>query len=1344
MLNTRPRFLAPGPYHRNGLVLLMVLGVLALMSVLAVSFVSMARLERSVSRNYVERIRARLAAESGVEKVISLIQSRSGAWTSDDLDWMAYGSDLTRDLPLDLTQDPSFKVEANGNPALEDVSGIVDDSNPEELLLYKLKVEDESGKFNLNDSPGPAPLRMFNIVSRLAGLVTDDEGLGLLIADNIFSDREALGGRFSTLAQVREAILDPQDPALSGVAISDEQWSALSRNLTLYSWTDPNTLAPNPPDFSDNGNINIILTSSGFNRRPAEDEFSYDVAPGAAFPEYLYKYRDEVYTVGQAQARSLSLEPRSPVHLNAASRELIEALLDGIQGYYIYEYGHQYLRGGVGGIPASGLKNLNIKTFSGEQWCGGEHIPAMVLGTSPSAVAHIVEPAAKNYRPLVYDAFKQYVPANFAQESTYDLSSLAAGGLGVYKKSIKVSRALGTGPDDNLVVDLAEALHSRIHADGYDLNHDGDTDDPYEPRNPFRTWQEFKHFIYAYFQVDDPAVRVPRPEDEGDETLPPYLPNYAKRAVADAILANFNPNSDMIDYNPNRLLHKLVDKAHLVNSPATDAVGYSTEFCLEPTGTYSIECLGLLRNADNKTLAGSTMRACIEVFRPYRMTSQAQFLGKDSRAPLESANDLDRFLMPAKPGPLATSGVGAGMTGPDGATYGYTTEIYPEPFRIDGNDLETHSLVGGTVNGNVYDPGAVFDGYIMPATWQQNNGGAALGRSFRASFNSLKADFALSSPDYYHETQADVDLVVGAGKIVAEHSSADRLMIPKSLQDHHHATAGTSAPDVLPGNLYKDGAYSEPHRSLLYTAGECTLAGETGNGQPIITGSVGNFGDDFGSRGSLTMWVKPNWQPERAGRPHTFFDVSTENKWPYSLYAAVNIGRDGTSSAIPPFVINGNAPLFDRSFAAVSQETAPAMDQSVFRLMFHPGRNYASQPPTDPNNSSAFIATFETVAAFQGDPYSIQVRRLTKSTRRANHQQLSDEDIASTAGLFHHALGHRWNYIGIIWHNTNSGRMVYQINETPATGFTDAGPPGLYGGVVGIAQSGDYRVNLWRNHTPKIDVQKEIYEFQCTDLTTQAPVDGSYEMDNFRRPIDDPHTNLMRFGQWARGTANFTADATFDEINIYKNSLPAQNANWLKAQYEIGRFFNTMDETPAYISPDIEPHHVLGIPIHEDVVLRSLSCTLYWPNDVIDGLEASDVDNSDAHPNPIWENVPGAETWDPVSFDVWTEESDWLYSADGSERGNGNPETPFTCEYGSIIRDAAGKPIHVKRNQSVRYKAFFNQRATREISVQSGVHGVPPTIQTVAAPVHEAPVLDDVTLFFEFTTPRVITWTWGE
>ncbi|MFC1586861.1 PilX N-terminal domain-containing pilus assembly protein [Planctomycetota bacterium] len=84
---------------QHGIVLLFVLGVLALLSVLAIAFVQMTRIEKAISRDYVDRTRALMAAESGIEYAIGRInQFRGGVLTADELAALTYPTN-TADPP---------------------------------------------------------------------------------------------------------------------------------------------------------------------------------------------------------------------------------------------------------------------------------------------------------------------------------------------------------------------------------------------------------------------------------------------------------------------------------------------------------------------------------------------------------------------------------------------------------------------------------------------------------------------------------------------------------------------------------------------------------------------------------------------------------------------------------------------------------------------------------------------------------------------------------------------------------------------------------------------------------------------------------------------------------------------------------------------------------------------------------------------------------------------------------------------------------------------------------------------------------------------------------------------
>ena len=60
---------------RRGVVLIVVLGILAVLALLATTFASIQQTERSVSRAYLDKVRSRLIAQSGVEYAIAQLNA---------------------------------------------------------------------------------------------------------------------------------------------------------------------------------------------------------------------------------------------------------------------------------------------------------------------------------------------------------------------------------------------------------------------------------------------------------------------------------------------------------------------------------------------------------------------------------------------------------------------------------------------------------------------------------------------------------------------------------------------------------------------------------------------------------------------------------------------------------------------------------------------------------------------------------------------------------------------------------------------------------------------------------------------------------------------------------------------------------------------------------------------------------------------------------------------------------------------------------------------------------------------------------------------------------------------
>ena len=127
---------------------------------------------------------------------------------------------------------------------------------------------------------------------------------------------------------------------------------------------------------------------------------------------------------------------------------------------------------------------------------------------------------------------------------------------------------------------------------------------------PFRNWEQFHKLCDVW-------------ADKGF-----YEGGKLTKEEADVLKANFNPNTNLNDFNPdyNRLLR--VDK--------TDLTYYTTEFTFYATGYYEITSLGRVLNNNNKVLAQAEIKSIVKLFDIYRETAESQFLADIKDKPIKN------------------------------------------------------------------------------------------------------------------------------------------------------------------------------------------------------------------------------------------------------------------------------------------------------------------------------------------------------------------------------------------------------------------------------------------------------------------------------------------------------------------------------------------------------------------------------------------------------------------------------------------------------------------------------------------------------------------------------------
>src|SRR5690349_763688 len=91
--------------------------MLGLLAMLAISLATTSVLERSVSRNYIDEVRARLVARAGIEHAVSRIQSMIQRGRFDDPSLIYWGSNTQESgepdetTPLSKALNPSYAIE---------------------------------------------------------------------------------------------------------------------------------------------------------------------------------------------------------------------------------------------------------------------------------------------------------------------------------------------------------------------------------------------------------------------------------------------------------------------------------------------------------------------------------------------------------------------------------------------------------------------------------------------------------------------------------------------------------------------------------------------------------------------------------------------------------------------------------------------------------------------------------------------------------------------------------------------------------------------------------------------------------------------------------------------------------------------------------------------------------------------------------------------------------------------------------------------------------------------------------------------------------------------------------
>lgn len=286
--------------NRRGVVLLVVIGVLSVLSLLAIVFTYVSRMERDISRNYLDLVRATLLAQSGMERVMADMKLRipgQESWYGGE-DWNGNGNlaevvddqngnyDGTlqiRTCGLQYARRPSYFADTNGDrlPELLPIrepdatgnlvtrqrgySGMLAGTYEQTGDTYSLKVVDAQSKVWLNGT-GAGFLRLY-------------DNMGALL----------YGRTLGATIQAARPFAYVEDLVAKGV-LSQVEFDATRDYWTASCWVDRSTIRPDPQ-------VQLV-----------------------AMPENI--------------RRDAWIEPRAPININTADPIVIRAVLQGISGFY--------------------------------------------------------------------------------------------------------------------------------------------------------------------------------------------------------------------------------------------------------------------------------------------------------------------------------------------------------------------------------------------------------------------------------------------------------------------------------------------------------------------------------------------------------------------------------------------------------------------------------------------------------------------------------------------------------------------------------------------------------------------------------------------------------------------------------------------------------------------------------------------------------------------------------------------------------------------------------------------------------------------------------------------------
>ncbi len=896
--------------RRKGIVLIVVMGVLFIMSLLAVTFATLQFTERRVSSNYVDTVRAKLAAQSGLQdaevrlrdifpfRYLDVTRPRAWKYWGDDTTETEEPNNSTNAERVENAVNPSFALEDEvvqnpNDPIVKPMNLVIEGKNRGLSGVYEsgtygnygdhyvLRVNDLSGSIYINDGlkhgpTGSVSQNLKRILNELGSLSTVGiEALG----DKILNGRPKAGYQH------------PQE-ILRALAYDENAFRRVRYFLTSHAWVDEDVALPVPlsPRHADRikQETGVDYTRSGVYRLGWGitavgnlDKEKWNIQLETAPPLKTAAERAEgddqdirLYGLDVLNPQWIEIVSRAPVNINSAPQEVLTALLTNLKGVFVSD------------------RRRNNPCWQGDAYMSFKRKYTYSIEGSETVPAEGDE----------YGLLRETMQIQRPSEGT---------------------RVQGEIYADQIAQEIVACRMKKISPFNPQFTY---ADKPWA--GIFKSWDQFNKFVDHLVYID-PSVNTSGIETVGllresrDEVATDYSSDPAdyenptgytskqvisemnrlqgSRAMADVLKANFNPNLHLNEMNPDENLFALVDK--------TDLMVNSTEFCFLPTGFFEVESVGRVirpssgkdcRMGDNQLVAQAKVSAIYKFYDIYRETTQKQFYAgdwgqKDGGTPLETNNGRKLEVGPEPDNGIFPGNLGNKSGPPDNEWGGYVAlptvggEFHSSTgFKPKNTLWKSLALAGAPhLQGDsmhvhfTYDADAHYHAMEPQDTTRKEIG----------SRNDLPHDKTVNFPDWpescpgvppkpsgYDKDRGDPGPYTPAyGEILAgvsKHRMARSFRLTTGV-----GATNPSIYNYAPSDLRIDGLYSERHSAPCYYTHygpeQLQAPAPPAPGEPPAPSKTHLW--DFThtvARGMVSFWAKPSFFPEFTGKVRSIWNLS--------------------------------------------------------------------------------------------------------------------------------------------------------------------------------------------------------------------------------------------------------------------------------------------------------------------------------------------------------------------------------------------------------------------------------------------------------------------------------------